>query len=338
MVTITDVARAAGVSTSTVSYVLSGKRTISQQTKERVEQAISELKYSPHASARSLASRSTNVIGLHAPLRSGVDVHIIMEIVAGMVREARAHHYDILLLTSDDASELSRVSRASMVDALLVMDVESDDPRIALLKDLATPALLIGLPAGADGVPCVDFDFETAGRLAASRLVELGHRRIALLGAPAEVMTRQTSYSDRLGRGFLTEAQEAGVAASVHACPSTEDAVEVVDRLLSENPEITGILFHNEGALPHVAGRLSTEESGRVLDVIALRPAGMAHTVSPLTDSIDLPAEELGAAAARAILRFVDGEEQPPVQLLAPHLESAQALDDISRGVTRRQP
>lgn len=127
MTTIADVASAAGVSISTVSYVMSGKRTISQDTKERVERAIAELRYSPHASARSLASRTTNVIGLQAPLRSGVDVHVVMEIVTGVVREAREHAYDILLLTGDDAG-LTLAARASRVDALLVMDVESDDP------------------------------------------------------------------------------------------------------------------------------------------------------------------------------------------------------------------
>jgi DNA-binding LacI/PurR family transcriptional regulator len=320
MVTIADVAHAAGVSISTVSYVMSGKRTISQDTKERVEQAIAELKYSPHASARSLASRSTNVIGLQAPLRAGVDVHVVMEIVAGVVREARAHQYDILLLTSDDSAGLGRAARASMVDALLVMDIESDDPRIAALEELETPGLLIGLPAGADGVHCVDFDFEAAGCLAAERLADLGHTRVALLGAPDEVMTRHTSYADRLNRGFLAASAERGLDATVHSCPSGQDAVAVVDQVLAERPEVTGILFHNEGALPHVAGRLSAVD--RALDVIALCPANIARSVPGLTDIIDVPAEELGASATRAILALLHGAEVAPVQLLTPRLES----------------
>jgi len=323
MVTIAEVARAAGVSISTVSYVMSGKRTISQETRDRVEQAIADLKYSPHASARSLASRSTNVIGLQAPLRAGVDVHVVMEIVAGVVREARANQYDILLLTSDDAAGLSRAARASMVDALLVMDIESDDPRIATLEELETPALLIGLPAGADGIACVDFDFEAAGRLAASRLAELGHTHVALIGAPEEVMARHTSYADRLNRGFLTAAEELGLDAGVHACPSSQESVAAVDAILAERPDVTGILFHNEGALPYVAGRLSSGIDGRELDVIALCPANVARTVPTLTDSIDVPAEELGVSATRAILQLLEGRDLPPVQLLAPRLESA---------------
>src|SRR5690606_29771195 len=67
MVTIADVAEAANVSISTVSYAMSGKRKISRETQERIARAIAELGYRPHASARALASRSTSIIGLQAP-------------------------------------------------------------------------------------------------------------------------------------------------------------------------------------------------------------------------------------------------------------------------------
>ena len=70
MATIADVAKAAGVSSSTVSYVLSGKRPISQATRHRVEKAIRDLGFSPHAGARALASSRTNVLGLVVPLRA----------------------------------------------------------------------------------------------------------------------------------------------------------------------------------------------------------------------------------------------------------------------------
>lgn len=322
MVTIADVARAAGVSISTVSYVMSGKRTISQETRDRVAQAIADLEYSPHASARSLASRSTNVIGLQAPLRSGVDVHVVMQIVAGIVTEARALQYDILLLTSDDAAGLSHAARASMVDALIVMDIESDDPRIQTLEHLDVPSVLIGLPAGADGLVCVDFDFEAAGRLAAERLAELGHRRVALLGAPAEVLDRHTSYADRLGRGFLAACDELGLTGSVHASPSSAESVQVVDDVLAADPNLTGILVHNEGALPHIAAHLSAGVDGRELGVVALCPAEIAATVSGLTDSIAIPAEGIGAAAASALQALLTGGDPGKVVLLPPVLAS----------------
>ncbi len=320
MVTIADVAQAAGVSISTVSYVMSGKRTISQDTKDRVERAIDQLDYRPHASARSLASRSTNVIGLQAPLRSGVDVHVVMEIVAGVVREARVHQYDILLLTSDDADGLRRAIGASMVDALLLMDVESDDPRIGSLRELPAPSVLIGLPQGAEELTCVDFDFEAAGRMAAERLIALGHRQVALIGSPQEVLERHTSYAERLSRGFLAGCAEHGIPATVHPSPSNHESVEVLKGLLAQHPDVTGLFIHNEGALTHIAAHAATVDG---LEAVALCPAHIARTVPTLADSIDLPAEALGEAATQAIVALLAGEAPPKVGLLPPVLASA---------------
>jgi len=339
MATIADVASAAGVSISTVSYVMSGKRTISQETRERVEQAIAELGYRPHAGARSLASRSTNVIGLQAPLRSGVDVHVIMQIVGGVVREARARQYDVLLLTSDDAKGLDRAVGSSMVDALLVMDIESDDPRIAALSAMDAPVVLIGLPSGAGDLTCVDFDFEAAGRLAAERLAADGHRRIALIGSPPEVLARHTSYAERLVRGFTAAAEVCGVTASVHPVPGSIEAVDVVRQVLEDDPSITGFLVHNEAALPYVAALLTALDAAQGdaaqegdapqsrqqgdRELIALAPAELVQTVPGVDALIDIPAERIGETGMRVLYELLSGGDGPRVRLLAPALRPA---------------
>ena len=80
MVTIADVARHAGVSSSTVSYVLSGKRAISEQTRLRVRSSVRELGYHPNAGARALAARRSHIIALMVPLRTDVYVPVMMEI------------------------------------------------------------------------------------------------------------------------------------------------------------------------------------------------------------------------------------------------------------------
>src|SRR5574337_223279 len=99
MATMNDVARAAGVSTSTVSYVLSGKRTISPDTRAQVLAAIEKLGYSPHAGARALASNRSNVLGLMVPLREDVNVSVVMQFVSAVVTTARTFEQDVLLLT-----------------------------------------------------------------------------------------------------------------------------------------------------------------------------------------------------------------------------------------------
>ena len=155
MATMNDVARAAGVSTSTVSYVLSGKRTISPDTRAQVLAAIEKLGYSPHAGARALASNRSNVLGLMVPLREDVNVSVVMQFVSAVVTTARTFEQDVLLLTQDDIDGIARVMSQSIVDGMIMMDIEAKDPRVPLLAKMRKPAVLIGLPDDAQGLSCV---------------------------------------------------------------------------------------------------------------------------------------------------------------------------------------
>lgn len=328
--TIDDVAREAGVSTSTVSYVLSGKRPISGPTRKRVEQAITDLGYRPHAGARALASSRTTTIALMVPLRVGVNVHVIMEFVGGVVARARDFSHDVLLLTQDDVSGLDRVTSGSIVDALVMMDVEADDPRVPVVAAADQPTVLIGLPADPEGLSCVDLDFEAAGRLAVRHLAEAGHREIGLIGAPPEVMARHTSYADRLLRGFRAQAEAAGVTVTVEPCEAgAAGGREAVGRLLDRAPGTTGLFVHNEGALPHILAQLaesgrpvvaSTDAAGsrRPMDVVALCPADVAAAQAVPLAHIDLPAEAIGRTAIDMVMARLDGEVPAETRLLAP--------------------
>ena len=175
--TIDDVARAAGVSVSTVSYTFSGKRPISAETRARVERAVRELDYRPHAGARALASQRTQVLALMAPLRVDVNVGVIMQFVTVVVTRAGSYKHDVLLLTQDDHDGIERVAAGSMVDAVIMMDVEAEDPRLPILRRQRQPAVLIGLPRDATGFSCVDLDFEAVGRTAVDHLACSGTGR-----------------------------------------------------------------------------------------------------------------------------------------------------------------
>src|ERR1700752_3575704 len=92
-----DVARLAGVSQSTVSYVMSGKRPISEETQQRVNDAIAQLTYEPNAGARALASQRTSVIGLMVPTYAGVDPAGQLPFIQTITSSARARDHDVLL-------------------------------------------------------------------------------------------------------------------------------------------------------------------------------------------------------------------------------------------------
>lgn len=187
MVTLAEVAQHAGVSASTVSYVLSGKRSISTTTRERVEQSIRQLGYHPNAGARALASSKSNIIALMVPLRTDMYVPVMMEIAIAVATTARTHGYDVLLLTGEEGPDaVRRVTGSGLADAMILMDVELDDERLPLLRGTDQPSVLIGLPADTSGLTCVDLDFKATGALCVEHLAMLGHRDIAVIGEAPE--------------------------------------------------------------------------------------------------------------------------------------------------------
>jgi DNA-binding LacI/PurR family transcriptional regulator len=324
MITIKEVARHAGVSMSTVSYVLSGKRSISEETKRRVEQSIAALGYHPNAGARALASNRSQVLGLVVPLHSDQNLPVIMQFVSSIVASARDYDYDVLVLTKEAGpGEAHRVTARSMADAIIVMDVESADPRIPELRSIDAPVVLLGMPDDHEGLSCVDLDFETAGRQMAGHLAELGHRSIALIGSPPAVYERGTSYATRLLHGFQSETTRRSMPASVHSCAPGYDSVSAcLDAVLHPDRGITGLVVHNEAIL----GTLLLELRRRSLDVpadlsvITLCPDDVAAGLPVPLTSIAVPAQELGAIAVEMVMTRLTQEQAPEVRLLQPRL------------------
>lgn len=324
MVKITDVARHAGVSPSTVSYALSGKRPISEETRRRIEASISELGYRPHAGARALASSRSNVLALVVPLRAGIHVPVVMQFAVSVVTAARQHDHDVLLLTQEEGEEgLRRVADSALVDALIVMDVQLHDPRLPLLRALDRPSVLIGFPAGPAGLTCIDLDFKAAGELCVERLAGLGHRVVALVGSPPEVYVRGTAFAQRVVEGFTAAADRGGLASSVHPCEASPAAARrVAEQLLREQPALTGVVVHNEPVLEPLIDAF--EQLGlRVpvdLSVTAICPDELAENVRVPVTSVAIPSTEVGARAVELLMKKLGGTDVPEATLLAPRL------------------
>ena len=326
MVKIADVARHAQVSPSTVSYVLSGKRSISEATRRRVADSIRELGYRPHAGARALASNRSNVLALVAPLRHGIHVPVVMQFAVSVVITARRFDHDVLLLTQEEGEEgLRRVADSSLADALVVMDVELHDARIPLLRSLERPSVLIGLPADTAGLTCIDLDFAAAGAACVDHLVGLGHASVALIGSPPEVYARETGFAHRTEEGFTAAAGRHGIAATVHPCePTAVAARELVDQLLREQPDVTAVIVHNEPIVEAVVDAF--ERAGRAVpadvSVVAICPDDLAERAAVPLTSVAIPAAEVGERAVELLMSKLDGHEVPAVTLLPPRLTS----------------
>ncbi|GGU12814.1 LacI family DNA-binding transcriptional regulator [Streptomyces coeruleorubidus] len=314
MVRITDVARRAGVSPSTVSYALSGKRPISAETRRRVEAAARELGYRPPSGAR--AHGGSKVLAVAAPLRTGVHVPAMMRVMQSVVTAAREYGHDVLLLTHEEG--LTRVREPAPADALVVMDVGLHDPRLPLLRALNRPSVLLGLPADPQGLTCVDLDHRAAGEACVDHLVRLGHRTVTLVGSPPEVYLRRTASAHRLVEGFTAAADHHGLASSVHpAVPDPAEARGIADRLVREHPALTAVVVHNAPLLEPLItafqrlGLRIPED----LSITAVCPDDPA-----IITSVPLPAAELGTRAVAVLMEKLHGTPVPEVTLLPPRL------------------
>ncbi|GAA4415112.1 LacI family DNA-binding transcriptional regulator [Georgenia halophila] len=321
--TINDVARVAGVSISTVSYALSGKRPVGEKTRRRIEAAVAELGYSPNAGARALAGRRTYILAVTEPLRPDTYTPAHMAFVLATATAARNYDYDILLLTQDEAAGgLQRVTNSRTVDGVIVLDVLAEDERADLVRALGVPAALVGLPADTTDLVCVDLDFAAAAELAVDRLVEAGHRVLGLLGQPQVAYQRGSNYPVRFRDAFLARARERGVEARFASPEATiADTRAAVAELLGPEGDLTGLVMHCED---NIQMRTLDDLQERGLEVpgdvsvISAAATFDTSTLDPPLDVIPLIPAESCSRAVELTIDQMSGLVEPHVELIAP--------------------
>ena len=347
MVTSRDVARLAGVSQSTVSYVMSGRRSISPDTRRRVEAAIDELAFQPNAGARALKSQRTKVIGLVVPFGPSADTAGLLPFIESIANCAREEDHDVLLVTRDEGSAgLTRLAARSLCDGIVLMDIEARDARIPVAAGLAVPVILIGLPEDPAGLPCVDLDFELAGRMAVDDLAAGGHDRVALIGHPPEQVARDLNFIRRFQRGAQAAAAAHGLPHDVVDLPGRghAGAAEAVDRALTGSGLAggkptdgnragtrragggrLGIVVPNTEAVQSILHALAERgvQPGRDVSVIGLVTDVLAETLHPPVTNVSLEPRDVSRRAMQALFGLLDRDHPraaAPVELVAPRL------------------
>ena len=332
MVTIHDVARAAGVSISTVSYAISGKRTISATTRTRIDRAIAELHYEPNAGARMLAGSKTQILALSAPMRLDAHLPTHMRFVSAITDAARAHDYDVLLLAGgDETSGLRRVTARALTDGAIMLGVADDDERVPLVREAALPAAFIGVPEDSAGITCVDLDFEAAARDSVRHLIAQGHERIGVIGHPATYRDRHTGFIRRYHDEFNRAAQEAGARVEQrYPALGRENAKAAIAEVLAAMPDVSALVFHcNEPVVATILRDLH-ERGIRIPDDLSVLAACASYDAGdlevPLTD-IPLPLESMCRLAVAEATAQIEGHGPGGTTLIPPRL--------IERGSTR---
>lgn len=184
MTTRADVAKLAGVSESTVSYVLSGKRPISEATRKRVHAAIEKSSYKSNYAASALAGGTPRLVTMMiSNLFNDPGSRIIGTLVQGVVDGVREHgfHSVIWPVSEDDDSDTELLLKTNISGGVILMNVNSNDQRVHLLHREKVPFVVLGRTDVGFKYNFVDRDFENRDRVALQILKDLGHKDIGVM-------------------------------------------------------------------------------------------------------------------------------------------------------------
>jgi DNA-binding LacI/PurR family transcriptional regulator len=340
-----DVAVLAGVSRTTVSFVLNDRpgANISQATRERVLAAAVELGYRPHASARGLAAGRSHTLGLvlrQSPEQVAEDA-LLAETLRGLSLAARAERYRVLVepfAPNDDS--YGDLLRSHRTDGLVVSGPRIDDGELLALAREGAPIVLQGYLPDVESAS-VDVDNEAAAQAAVEHLIGLGHR---VIGCITNAPLTYTSAAGRLA-GYRRALAEAGIPydenlviqAAFDAASGRRTMAEMLarDGVTAVFVASDVVAFGAIAAIRDVGLHVPSD-----ISVVGFDDIPLAAFFDPPLTTVHLPAHDLGRAAGSALLDRIHGRPTAgrivlPTELV---IRSSTAPPSPTRGRSRDRP
>jgi DNA-binding LacI/PurR family transcriptional regulator len=322
-----DVAKAAGVSRTAVSFVLNDipEANIPEITRQRILQAARELDYIPNAQALNLVTGRTMMIALVVRQTSeqmSADA-FLGEFIRGITRVIEAEGFHLLVhAVEPDApnnTTYAQLVRTHKVDGLLITSPLIEDPEVQILHDEGTPIVLNGATHFAD-IPSVDVDNVQGAYTAVRHLIDLGHRRI---GHISNAPFSYTSARDRL-EGYQLALADAGIQFDeflVHPGAFTDTSSYEPMQMMLDLPEPPTAIFIGSdlvalGALQAIRNRSLTIPDD--ISVIGFDDVLIGKYIEPPLTTIHLPAADIGTKSGEMILASIRGEIFPTLRALLP--------------------
>jgi DNA-binding LacI/PurR family transcriptional regulator len=312
--TVDDVAARAGVSRQTVSNVLNSPEVVRPATRERVQLAIDELGYRPHASARRLRTRQSSTIGIRLdPVAGGISGSILDRYLHALVAHADARGMRVTLFTaSDPADEIAHYARlrdGADIDGVVVTATQYDDSRIEWLARERMPFVAFGRPWGAERADdpdrlWVDVDGRAGVRAATEHLIGRGLTRIGFLGWPAGSGTgddRRSGWEAAMVAAFGLDAS-ALAQLTIEATEGVPNARIAVERLLASGSGLDALVCASDAL--GLGAMMAVREAGHPhFPVIGFdnTPVAKAVGLSSVDQRLDV--------VARATLELLKGPE-----------------------------
>jgi DNA-binding LacI/PurR family transcriptional regulator len=341
--TMKDVAKRAGVSIATVSFLVNNTKRVTPETRLRIETAMADLGFRRNVVARALASRRTRIIALVYPaLEHRIGGSIADFITSAARASSEADYHLVVWPISNDATELTALVGQGLVDGVLLMEVQLEDARVEVLRNLDIPFALIGRTRDPSGLDYVDIDFDTSMQLAMNHLIDFGHRDTVLLSGSQEAVSyRLYGPYEREEAAYRRIAEEHGMRPVVLRCAQSAVAGrEAARRLVAEAPEATAVLAADEAsAAGLVAGlhQLGRRIPADISVISVLTSKEMAAVSDPPLTLVTAPGLELGALGVEALLRRLHGDPPQEPVLRAGILELGESTGRVSARTPSRR-
>lgn len=329
MTTIRQLAEHLGLSPATVSRALNGFPEVGVATRQRVIEGAEKLQYRPNMNARRLATGQSGLVGMifRASSEHGADPHV-MDLLSSLSFAFADSEIDLLVHIATDARQMehhNRIIEGGQVDGMIVSAPVQDDPRINLLQRRKMPFVVHG--RGADEPDYAFYDIDNEGSFAAATrlLIQLGHKRIALLNGPTVMgyaQQREKGFLAVMGRHNCPVPKQFIAHGEMHEDLAFRDACRMLseDRmptafLCSSTLQALGVMraaaeaglkigrdlsvVSHDDVLPHLRAenfappltvtRSPMRDAGPILAAMMVaRMSGMPHAQLQRTDSVDL--------------------------------------------------
>jgi LacI family transcriptional regulator len=315
--TALEVAKRAGVSRTTVSFVLNdvpGMR-ISPETRQRVVEAARELDYHPNAAARHMVTGRASAIGFIMRQRSDQVFadHFLPQVLLGLNQAALRKNYHTLIdliPPGDHSTSYTSILSEHHVDGIVVSGPLSQDEELIRIHAQGAPVVLLGQFPNSD-IPSIDVDNMRGASLATRHLLDLGHRRIALI---TNSSLDYTAASDRLD-GYRQTLASAGISYDPDIVRygnfTPASGFETMESLLASPRRPTAVFIASDtvalGALQaaHLYGLRVPED----LAVVGFDDIPLAEFIEPALTTVRLPAQALGYGAAEQLIQLIEGRQ-----------------------------
>ncbi|WP_199041001.1 LacI family DNA-binding transcriptional regulator [Glycomyces salinus] len=332
MATIGDVAREAGVSRSTVSSVLTGRKYVSPETTAKVEAAVAKLQFSVNAGARALATSRTMMLGVVVRFHDAEFSPALAAYLMALTDAARELGYSVVLLTELDGTEaVRRAISGRQVDGFILLNVVEDDPRLEPIWQARYPAVLVGMPRDTRGVDAVDLDFASGAALLVDHLADAGHREALFVRWPEELYAAGSTYATRFARAAEERADRRGLRLAPIAVPVGPERVCATLRQELRNPENPrALLVHNDAAVAMLPFVLHELGMGVPQDrsVVSLHSAELARLYVLSFTSVESEPVAVAQTAVEMLCKRIAEPDRPArKRLVTPRLEPRDSVE-----------